>query len=100
MYSIARRGTSARTPWATDRPRVPCAAAGADEPTGGRTMREEQPMTTRRARRFGVAILLAGAVGGVAAGCGGGGGKDGQVGQCAKDAKGNEDITIVACTDA
>jgi hypothetical protein len=41
---------------------------------------------------FVVALLLA------MAGCSGGGGASGQAGQCAKDATGSSDITIVDCT--
>lgn len=41
----------------------------------------------------GVAVLVS------LGGCfGGGGGKSGEVGQCAKDASGSDDITIVDCT--
>jgi hypothetical protein len=37
---------------------------------------------------------------GALAACGGGGGANGQAGQCAKDATGSEDITIVDCTSS
>src|SRR5688572_30814960 len=54
------------------------------------------PLRVRPSRRSGwtlVVALLA------LAACGGGGGAKGQAGECAKDASGSDDITIVACTD-
>lgn len=57
------------------------------------------PVGMRGRRWAGIAVTtLAMSVGLV--GCGGGGGAKGQVGECAKDASGTDDITIVACTDA
>ena len=59
-------------------------------------MTQWQRTTVPRRRLVGVTLALSFGLGGC---LGGGGGAKGAVGDCAKDASGSDDITIVACTD-